>query len=122
MVGRFSLIHYHSTMANSITSFRPLCIGLTCGIAISTQQILHKSPIHLQSFPNPNNRTTSRGQPNLIPSPRKILRYLEVKHISQATSGSIFGLCAGLLLSTFSRPLVIILGLIGSGIQVCRST
>lgn len=41
--------------------------------------------------------------------------------VRQISSGSVLGLCAGILVSTFSRPLALLLGLMVIGIQWASS-
>ncbi|KAF2718314.1 hypothetical protein K431DRAFT_348794 [Polychaeton citri CBS 116435] len=54
-------------------------------------------------------------------SSTKPSNFISPKSIKQFSAGSLFGLAAGLAVSTFSKPLAIILGLLIVGGQLCQS-
>ncbi|RKF65098.1 hypothetical protein GcC1_125020 [Golovinomyces cichoracearum] len=110
-------------MAN-VASFllKPSSLGLLCGLSMTTRQILHLPPIRLDCISNnEGHRSLPLTQQKIDSRTRRQAKLpCDVKTIRQITVGSICGLCAGLFISAFSRPLVIVVGLLGAGFQVCN--
>ncbi|TQS35947.1 hypothetical protein Golomagni_03617 [Golovinomyces magnicellulatus] len=98
---------------------KPSSLGLLCGLSMTTRHILHLPPIRLDGFSNSEgHRSLPLTQQNVDSHARRHAGLpCDVKTIRQITTGSICGLCAGLFISAFSRPLVIIVGLLGAGFQ-----
>ncbi|KAE9374890.1 hypothetical protein N431DRAFT_336514 [Stipitochalara longipes BDJ] len=102
--------------------FRPQALGLGLGLSIATYHALHQRPLRLDSglvsgsgvfsadSYGRNARTPVVKGGNLNPAA-----------VRQISSGSIIGLCAGLVVSTFSRSLALILGLLVVGVQWASS-
>jgi len=87
--------------------FRPQTIGLGLGLSIVTFHTLHQRPMRLDSGPLlSGNSYQSRSSTPVVRQGR-----LNPKAVRQISSGSIIGLCAGLLVSTFSKSLALLLGL-----------
>lgn len=97
-------------MASSILLrplFRPQTIGLGLALTLTTFHITQQRPLRLDSSPvfsgdsyKANARTPVVRNGQLNPGA-----------VRQISSGSIVGLCAGLLVSTFSRSLALLIGL-----------
>ncbi|RKF84253.1 hypothetical protein GcM1_131005 [Golovinomyces cichoracearum] len=107
-------------MAN-VASFllKPSSLGLLCGLSMTTRQILHLPPIRLDGISNnEGHRSLPLTQQNIDSRTRRQAKLpCDVKTIRQITIGSICGLCAGLFIGAFSRPLVIGVALLGAGFQ-----
>ncbi|KAN0103492.1 hypothetical protein V8E51_011805 [Hyaloscypha variabilis] len=100
--------------------FRPQALGLGLGLSIATCHALHQRPLRLDSSPVGSGvfSSDSYGKNARTPVVNGNLNPAAVRQIS---SGSIIGLCAGLVVSTFSRSLTLILGLLVVGVQWASS-
>jgi len=100
--------------------FRPQALGLGLGLSIATCHALHQRPLRLDSSPVGSGvfSSDSYGKNARTPVVNGNLNPAAVRQIS---SGSIIGLCAGLVVSTFSRSLALILGLLVVGVQWASS-
>ncbi|PQE11941.1 fun14 family protein [Rutstroemia sp. NJR-2017a BVV2] len=87
---------------------RPQALGLGIGASISTYHLLHQRPMRCDSGNAAVPVTTRDGG-------------LNPKAVRQISSGSIIGLCAGLAVSTFSRSLALVIGLLVVGVQWASS-
>ncbi|KAH9221872.1 hypothetical protein DL95DRAFT_327292 [Leptodontidium sp. 2 PMI_412] len=98
---------------------RPQTLGLGLGLSYLTHQTLFRQRPYRMDSPG-------SAAPQL-PSQDSYVRNAKVpvvkegrlneKAVRQISSGSIIGLCAGLAVSTFSRSLALILGLLVVGVQ-----
>ncbi|CAG8959539.1 hypothetical protein HYFRA_00001440 [Hymenoscyphus fraxineus] len=102
---------------------RPQTLGLGLGISLFTgHQIvnLNRSPIKLDS---------GSGNGGILESYRQNAKTPVVKRggglnpgaVRQISGGSIAGLCTGLLISTFSKTLTLLIGLMILGIQFAQT-
>jgi len=87
--------------------FRPQTLGLGLGLSLVSFHAIQQRPIRLDSSPvlsgssyrsNAQTPVVSNGQ-------------LNPGAVRQISSGSIIGLCVGLLVSTFSKSLALLIGL-----------
>jgi len=96
---------------------RPQTLGLGLGLSLVTYHTIHQRPIRLDSGPVFSG--DSYGRDAQVPVVRN--GHLNPGAVRQISSGSIIGLCAGLVVSTFSRSLALILGLLVVGVQYASS-
>ncbi|KAH8683269.1 hypothetical protein BGZ60DRAFT_467561 [Tricladium varicosporioides] len=97
---------------------RPQTLGLGLGLSFATYNHVSQRPLRLDSSPI---LSTDSYRKN---AQAPILRRdggLNPGAVRQVSSGSIIGLCTGLLISKFSRPLVLLIGLLVVGIQWASS-
>lgn len=87
--------------------FRPQTIGLGLGLSLVTFHGLRQRPIRLDSGPGLS------GDPYRGNSQTPFVRNSQLNPgtVRQISSGSIIGLCAGVLVSTFSKSLALLVGL-----------
>jgi len=100
--------------------WRPLCsqtLGLGMGLTLAASQAGWQRPMLLDSG-STTVRDPSKWYTETKRSRNGNMNPKTVRHIS---SGSIIGLCAGLVVSTFSRSLALILGLLVVGVQWASS-
>jgi len=103
--------------------FRPQALGLGLGLSLATYHtIYHQRAIRLDSLPSSSGSILS-GDSYRRNAEVPVVRNggLNQRAVRQISSGSIIGLCAGLVVSTFSRPLAIVLGLLIVGVQYASS-
>jgi len=87
--------------------FRPQTIGLGLGLSLVTFHGLQQRPIRLDSGPVlSGDYHRSNAQTPFVRNGQ-----LNPGAVRQISSGSIIGLCTGLLVSTFSKPLALLIGL-----------
>ncbi|PVH71440.1 hypothetical protein DL98DRAFT_521059 [Cadophora sp. DSE1049] len=94
---------------------RPQTLGLGLGLSFLTHQSLYQRPYRMDSTPAPILSQDSYARNAKVPVVRE--GRLNERAVRQISSGSIIGLCAGLAVSTFSRSLALILGLLVVGVQ-----
>ncbi|OBT87114.1 hypothetical protein VE02_02267 [Pseudogymnoascus sp. 03VT05] len=95
---------------------RPNTLGVGLGLSMSTFAVFRQRPMKLDS-----KRLFSETQQTAAHKPSKGNAFISPSSVKQISSGSVFGLCAGLAVSTFSRPLALLLGLLVVGIQWAAS-
>lgn len=96
---------------------RPQTLGLGLGVSLFSAFHLQQRPIRLDSGAVFSSSSyTEKARTPVVRNGR-----LNPGAVRQISSGSIIGLCAGLAVSTFSRSLTIILGLLVVGIQFAES-
>jgi len=88
--------------------FHRQTIGLGLGLSLVTFHMLRQRPIRLDSGPVFSGNSYG-GDARTTPLVRN--GQLNPAAVRQISSGSIIGLCAGLLVSTFSRSLALLIGL-----------
>jgi len=96
---------------------RPQTLGLGLGLSIASYHALHQRPIRLDSAPSTADSYTKNAQTPVLSKGGR----LNPGAVRQISSGSIIGLCTGLLVSTFSKSLALILGLLVVGVQWASS-
>ncbi|TVY83607.1 hypothetical protein LSUE1_G002643 [Lachnellula suecica] len=96
---------------------RPQTFGLGLGLSLASYHTLHQRPLRLDSGVLSTDSYRKNAQTPVV-SQRGRLNPGAVRQIS---SGSIIGLCTGLLVTTFSRSLALILGLLVVGVQYASS-
>jgi len=102
---------------------RPQALGLGLGLSLATYHTLyHQRAIRLDASPSSSASILS-GEGYRRNAEVPVMRNggLNKRAVRQISSGSIIGLCAGLVVSTFSRPLAIVLGLLIVGVQYASS-
>jgi len=95
---------------------RPRTLGLGLGVSIAAFHTIKQRPARLDSAGG-----SSRGVEEHFQSPVPSQRWMGRRTARQISSGSIIGLCAGLVTSTFSRSLALLLGVIVASIQWAAS-
>jgi len=97
--------------------FRPQTLGLGLGLSFATLHVSQQRPLRLDSGPILSTDSYRRNSQTLV------LRngQLNPSAVRQISSGSVMGLCAGLLVSTFSRSLALLLGLLVVSVQWASS-
>lgn len=95
----------------------PNFLGLGMGISLATFTAIKQRPVRLDS----KSFLSTESYKNRAETPVIQNGRLSPGAVKQISSGSIIGLCAGLALSTFSRPLALILGLMIVGVQWAAS-
>jgi len=95
---------------------RPQMLGLGIGLSLATFQLGHQRPMKLDSVPN----SSAEGYNRSSQTPLRNYK-LNPRAVRQISSGSILGLCAGLAVSTFSRSLALLIGLLVVGVQWAAS-
>jgi hypothetical protein len=116
-------------------SFRPMMLGLGLGLSLASFQTLHQRAMRLDSGPiisghshrkNAQTPVLRTGQlnPNGVKqiSTGSIIGNLTGNGQQMAAHEKKLGLCVGLAVSTFSRSLAILLGLLVVGLQVGQFT
>jgi len=96
---------------------RPQTIGLGLGLSYATLHSIQQKPMRLDT-------TSERYGSSYFKNVRTpVIRNgkLNPGAVRQISSGSIIGLCAGLLISTFSKSLALLVGLGLVVVQVCSS-
>ncbi|KAH8598066.1 hypothetical protein B0O99DRAFT_53631 [Bisporella sp. PMI_857] len=93
---------------------RPQILGLGLGLSLATLHTAHQRPLRLDSAPILST-DSYRGN---VKTPVVQRGRLSPKAVRQFSSGSIIGLCAGLAVSTFSKSLALLIGLLVIGVQV----
>ncbi|CAK4031002.1 hypothetical protein DOTSEDRAFT_132500 [Lecanosticta acicola] len=103
---------------------------LAAGVGFSSALIFtpliqsYRTPLRLDSSPSsvsPRDWSFSQYQSDArVPVSNKH-GGLNARAVRQLSAGSIIGLGAGLLLSTFSKPLVLLIGLLVAGVQTAES-
>ncbi|TVY21256.1 hypothetical protein LARI1_G000334 [Lachnellula arida] len=96
---------------------RPQTLGLGLGLSVASYHALHQRPIRLDSSPFSSDSYKRNAQTPVLNSGAS----LNPHAVRQISSGSIIGLCTGLLVSTFSKSLALILGLLVVGVQWASS-
>jgi len=96
---------------------RPQTLGIGLGLSLATFHTMRQRPLCLDSasvFSGNSYRQNARTP---------VLRNgrLNPGAVRQISSGSIIGLCSGLLVSTFSRSLALLIGLLVVGVQWASS-
>ncbi|KUJ19795.1 uncharacterized protein LY89DRAFT_641054 [Mollisia scopiformis] len=102
---------------------RPQALGLGLGLSLTTYHAVYRQQaIRLDSSPSSSGSILS-GDSYRKNAQVPVIRNggLNERAVRQISSGSIVGLCAGLVVSTFSRPLAIVLGLLIVGVQYASS-
>ncbi|CZT05083.1 hypothetical protein WAI453_005414 [Rhynchosporium graminicola] len=94
---------------------RPQTLGLGLGFSFLTHQTLFQRPTRLDSASSGLLSRDSYVQNARVPIVKQ--GKLNESAVRQISSGSIIGLCAGLAVSTFSKSLALIIGLMVVGIQ-----
>jgi len=103
---------------------RPLLRPRTLGIGVSIGVGLSLAAIHIsQQQPIRLDSTTAapKSSGTKVPSPALHGRWLKPGTVRQISGGSITGICAGLAISTFSRSLALLIGLLVLGVQWASS-
>lgn len=105
---------------------RPQFLGLGLGLSMATYHTVYRQPaFRLDSSPSSSGSgsilSTDSYRRNAEVPVIKSGGRLNERAVRQISSGSIIGLCAGLVVSKFSRPLAIILGLLIVGVQYASS-
>jgi len=115
---------------------RPQTLGLGLGLSLASYHAFHQRPIRLDSSPFSSDSYKRDAQTPVLSRAGS----LNPRAVRQISSGSIIGtnrmllmlykerqllnraigLCTGLLVSTFSKSLALILGLLVVGVQVSR--
>ncbi|KAH8771204.1 hypothetical protein F5882DRAFT_179889 [Hyaloscypha sp. PMI_1271] len=102
---------------------RTQALGLGLGLSMVTYHALHQRPMRLDSSPVSGSSgvfsADTYGRNAMTPVVQG--GHLNPRAVRQISRGSIVGLCAGLLVSTFSRSLALILGLLVVGVQWASS-
>jgi len=96
---------------------RPQTLGLGLGLSIATLQLAQQRPMRLDTKPILSSGSYKMNAQN--PVVRE--GHLNPKAVKQVSSGSIIGLVAGLAVSTFSRSLALLIGLLVVGAQWAAS-
>merc|ERR1712093_50677 len=100
---------------------RPQTLGLGLGLSFLTHQTLTQRPYRMDTSPLSSSSGGSilSGDSYARNAKVPVVREgrLNESAVRQISSGSIIGLCAGLAVSTFSRSLALILGLLVVGVQ-----
>ncbi|KAL3425765.1 FUN14 family protein [Phlyctema vagabunda] len=99
--------------------FRP-ALGLGLGLSITTFQLTRQQPMWMDAGGSASLLSTDSYRRN-AQTPVVTKGRLNPKAVRQISSGSIIGLCAGLAVSTFSKSLALLLGLLVVGVQVAAS-
>ncbi|CAL3965655.1 hypothetical protein PZA11_002547 [Diplocarpon coronariae] len=97
---------------------RPQSLGLSLGLtSYLSYHALNQRPLHLESSSSasPVVSSGSYQRPAKVPVVRE--GRLNARAVRQVSAGSIAGLSAGFAVSTFSRSLALILGLLVVGVQ-----
>ncbi|KAH6684207.1 hypothetical protein B0J14DRAFT_6651 [Halenospora varia] len=97
---------------------RPQALGLGLGLSFATYHHVNQRPLRLDSSPILSTDSYRRN------AQTPVLRRdggLNPGAVRQISSGSIIGLCTGLLVSTFSRWLALLIGLMVVGVQWASS-
>ncbi|KAK0099683.1 hypothetical protein ONS95_013425 [Cadophora gregata] len=95
---------------------RPQTLGLGLGLSFLTHQTMYQRSYRMDSAPGGSILSQDSYARNAkVPVVRE--GRLNERAVRQISSGSIIGLCAGLAVSTFSRSLALILGLLVVGVQ-----
>ncbi|PQE16554.1 fun14 family protein [Rutstroemia sp. NJR-2017a WRK4] len=97
---------------------RPQALGLGIGASISTYHLLHQRPMRCDSGSVLSGTSYQRNA--AVPVTTRD-GGLNPKAVRQISSGSIIGLCTGLAVSTFSRSLALVIGLLVVGVQWASS-
>ncbi|RDW70212.1 hypothetical protein BP5796_08609 [Coleophoma crateriformis] len=100
--------------------FRP-ALGLGLGLSISAFHLAHQRPLRMDSGAVSSPAFSTESYRRNAKSPVFSNGTLNPKAVRQISSGSIIGLCAGLVVSTFSKSLALLLGLLVVGVQVASS-
>ncbi|KAE8451838.1 hypothetical protein EG329_002678 [Mollisiaceae sp. DMI_Dod_QoI] len=101
---------------------RPQTLGLGLGLSLATYHTLyHQRVIRLDASPSSSSTLSGEGYRRNADVPVMRNGGLNKRAVRQISSGSIIGLCAGLVVSTFSKPLAIVLGLLIVGVQYASS-
>jgi len=96
---------------------RPQTLGLGLGLSLYSFHLSQHRPLRLDSGPIPTSDSYRRNaQVPVLQQGR-----LNPDAVKQMSKGSIIGLCAGLAVSTFSRPLALLIGLLVVGVQWASS-
>jgi len=97
--------------------FRPQTIGLGLGLSLASFHMIQQRPIRLDASPVLSGDSYRRN------ARTPVVRGggLNPAAVRQISSGSIIGLCAGVLVSTFSKTLAILIGLGVVAVQVLSS-
>lgn len=98
---------------------RPQTLGLGLGLSLATYHSITQAPYRLDAGSAPVFSTDAYRANARTPVVRN--GGLNPSAVRQISSGSIIGLCAGILVSTFSRPLALLLGLMVVGVQWASS-
>jgi len=99
---------------------RPRAFGMGLGLSIATIHLTkHQTPLRLDSTGSPNFSNNSYRKHAEVPGIQR--PQLNPRVVRQISSGSIVGLCTGLAVSTFSRSLALLIGLLVVGIQWAAS-
>ncbi|CAK1365802.1 unnamed protein product [Cercospora beticola] len=104
----------------------PLLFGSAAfgaGLCFAQSKFLYRRPILLDSSPaaiSPKDWSFNQYQNDAQVPMVKDGRF-NVRSVRQLSSGSIIGLVAGLAISTFSKSLVLIIGLLIAGVQTAES-
>jgi len=93
---------------------RTYLAGLGLGLSIASYHTLHHRPIRLDG---PVALSSSDFHTKSAPSLGLRRTQLNPATVREISGGSIIGLCAGLAVSTFSRPLALLIGLLVVGVQ-----
>ncbi|PMD64756.1 uncharacterized protein K444DRAFT_554028, partial [Hyaloscypha bicolor E] len=103
--------------------FRPQALGLGLGLSMVTYHALHQRPMRLDSSSVSGSSGVFSADTYGRNAKTPVVQggHLNPRAVTQISSGSIVGLCAGLLVSTFSRSLALILGLLVVGVQWASS-
>ncbi|PMD14877.1 hypothetical protein NA56DRAFT_365412 [Hyaloscypha hepaticicola] len=103
--------------------FRPQALGLGLGLSIATYHAMYQRPLRLDSRPMGSDGSVFSANSYSKNARTPIMKggNLNPGAVRQISSGSIIGLCAGLVVSTFSRSLALILGLLVVGVQWASS-
>ncbi|EGP85105.1 unnamed protein product [Zymoseptoria tritici ST99CH_3D7] len=114
---------FHGILNHSLRT--PMLFGAGIGFSTALLQTLqaHRRPVLLDSSPSsvsPKNWSVSQYQNDAV-APVTKNGGLNPRAIRQMTTGSIIGLGAGLLVSTFSKSLVLVIGLLVAGVQFAES-
>jgi len=94
-----------------------MMLGLGLGLSLASFQALHQRTMRLDSGP------MISGHSHRKHAQTPVLRngQLNPNGVKQISTGSIIGLCVGLAVSTFSRSLAVLLGLLVVGLQWASS-
>jgi len=92
---------------------RPQAIGIGLGLALAGFQCTRQPAVRLDTHLLPGD-----SYPRSAQTPALKNGGLNPGAVRQISSGSIIGLCAGLAVSTFSKPLTLLIGLVVIAVQV----
>ncbi|KAI5364961.1 hypothetical protein Slin15195_G044990 [Septoria linicola] len=104
----------------------PLIFGgaaFGAGVCLAQSRILHRRPILLDSSPASISAKDWSMNQYQQDAQVPIVKHgkFNVRSVRQLSAGSIIGLVAGLAVSTFSKSLVLIIGLLVAGVQTAES-